>query len=223
MATPSGEAKHHTCDSISTIWNVEFARKDRRLSGLSKARSAVQGQGGRAVGRRPQAETAQPALVRPPEDGLEKGAPDAVPSPLGCDPHPADPTRLAPFPIEESIDRAHHVFAFTGEEHHVTARIGDGAGEILPVGRGPRRRVGERIREGIRGVAQGPQADIAVEIHLVGLQPSKVHTLHRGDSTLRAAADRQRQGPHDASSQTASGHVSLGDVGLARDREHARR
>jgi hypothetical protein len=138
-------------------------------SGLSKAGLAVEGSGSQAVSRSPQAETAQPTCARPAEDFLQEGPSNAVPSPCGFYPHTADPARLAPFPIKEPVRRAEHVFAFTREDHHLTPWLGDRAGEVLPVGRRPRRRVCERFAKGIRCVAQSPEAQITVEIQLMRL------------------------------------------------------
>ena len=48
----------------------------------------------------------------------------------------------------------------------MTAGLGDRTGELLPVGNGLRHGVCERFAKGIRGVAQGAKAEIAVEIYL---------------------------------------------------------
>ena len=62
------------------------------------------------------------------------------------------------------------MFTFARKEHHMTTWLRDRAGEFLPVGKGPRRHVFQSFAKGIWGVAQGVQAEITMEIHLMCLQ-----------------------------------------------------
>ena len=105
--------------------------------------------------------------ARPAEHFLEEGISDAAPTPCGFDPHTTNPTRAAALSIKKPVRRAEDIFAFTREEHHMPAGLGDRTGELLPIGEGLRRRVGERFAKGIRSVAQGAQAETAVEIRLI--------------------------------------------------------
>ena len=59
----------------------------------------------------------------------------------------------------------------------MTAMLGDGSGEVLPVGHGPGGSVCERLAKRIRRVAQRAQAKIAVEIYLMCRQPPQVDQI----------------------------------------------
>ena len=152
-------------------------RERSTFPGLSKARLAVQGKGGRAVSWSPQAESAQPVRPRPVEDFLEQGTSDSAPSPCRFYPHAADPSRPAPVPVQEAIRRAHHVVTFIGQEHHMTSRFSNRTSEVLPVRGGSRRNVCERFAKGVWRLLQGSQAKLTVEAYLVWLQPSEVHEI----------------------------------------------
>ncbi len=152
-----------------------IGRERPTIPGLPKARLAVQGEGGGAVGRSPQTKTAQPALSRPGEHFLEQSTSNAAPSPRWFHPHATDPAHFAPFPIKEPIRGAAHVFVLKREEHHVPTGLGDGARQVLPVGRRPGRRLRERLAKRIWRIPQGLQTHLAMETHLVWDQSPYLH------------------------------------------------
>jgi hypothetical protein len=152
-------------------------RERSTLPGLSKARLAVQREGGRAVRWGPQTQSAQPVLPRPVEDLLEEGTSDAALSPCGLYPHTADSPHLALVPVKEAIGRAQHVVALIGEEHHMTFGFSDRTGEVLPIRGRQYHSICERLAKGIWRLLQGSQAKLTVEVYFVWLQPSKVHKI----------------------------------------------
>jgi hypothetical protein len=138
----------------------------RRAPVHFKAGASVKGNRGGVVSRCPQPETPEATLAGPVEHRLEQGTADAMPAPRGVDPHATDPTRVRALAIEQPVRRSEHVRASTGEEHQVSGGFGDRAGEILPVGPGLRRRLGERVAEGVRDVTQRTKPEVAMEIDL---------------------------------------------------------
>jgi hypothetical protein len=154
-----------------------ICRERSTLPDLSKARSAVQSEGGRAVNWSPQTESSQPVLPRPVENLVEKSTSDSTASPGWVYPHTANPSHLAVVPVTESVGRAQHILALIRNKHHLTFRRSNGTGKVLPVRGRPSCDVFERLAKGIRRVLQGSQSKFTVKPYLVRLQPSKMHKI----------------------------------------------